>query len=100
MNRKERRRAGIKVPAKSYTMTDEQISKITEEARQQGIGESTVIVLYVSLLTLRDSGFGKKRLTEFTEEWFELLDSVQEGYLDFKDMIDTIKEETGFEIEI
>lgn len=100
MNRKERRKAGITTNVKTYTLNETQIQELKQEATREAVEQAMITVLYSSVMVLRDSGFGKKRLERFVEEWFELLDSVQEGYLDFKDMIDTIKEETGFEIEI
>lgn len=100
MNRKERRKKGVKLPAKTYTLNELQIQKLKNDAVTTAIEKAQVVVLYNTLLVLRDEyGFGKKRLESFTEQWFELLDGVQEGFLDFKDMIDTIEDETGFKIE-
>lgn len=100
MNRKQRRKAGIKVPAKSYNINLEQLEKIKQDATEEALKKASIIVLYNSFMVLRDNGYGKKRLERFAEDWFELFDSVQLGYLDFSDMINTIKEETGFEIKM
>lgn len=99
MNRKQRRKAGNKTPVKTYTLNGQQIEQLKYQATNEAINKSMVMVLYISIMTLRDNGFGKKRLERFVEDWFELLDGVQKDYLDFEDMINTIKEETGFEIE-
>lgn len=56
-------------------------------------------ILPFSLLILRDKfGFGKVRLDRFQEAFTELHDSVDKGYLNFKDMEDALKEETGLTV--
>lgn len=56
-------------------------------------------ILPFSLLILRDKfGFGKVRLDRFQEAFMELHDSVDKGYLNFKDMEDALKEETGLTV--
>lgn len=99
VNRKERRRAGITTNVKTYTLNETQIQELKQEATREAVEQAMITVLYSSIMVLRDSGFGKKRLERFVEDWFELFDSIQKDYLDFDDMIQTIKEETGFEIK-
>ena len=99
MNRQQRRKAGIETPVRTYTLNETQIEQLKQKATTDAIDKSMITVLYISIMTLRDNGYGRKRLERFVEDWFELLDGVQKDYLDFEDMIETIKEETGFEIE-
>lgn len=99
MNRKQRRKAGIETPVKTYTLNETQIQQLKQQATIDAIDKSMITVLYVSIMALRDNGYGKKRLEKFVTDWFELLDGIQKDYLDFDDMVETIKSETGFEIK-
>ena len=50
-------------------------------------------------MVLRDKfGFGKVRLDKFLKEFAELVDCVENDYVGFEDMIETIKDETGLVI--
>lgn len=50
-------------------------------------------------MVLRDEfGFGEKRIDKFITAYMELYNSISEGYLDLKDIIKTINEETGVKI--
>ena len=50
-------------------------------------------------MVLRDEfGFGEKRIDKFIAAYIELYDGIDEGYLDLKDIIKTINEETGVKI--
>lgn len=100
MNRQQRRKTGNKAPVKTYTLNEDQIQKLKDAAISEAIDRTIKIQLYTSIMVLRDyNGFGKKRLTEFTENWTEIMDSIQNDYLDYKDMIDVIEEETGLRLE-
>lgn len=99
MNRKQRRGAGIKSQIKTYTLNETQIEELKQQATSAAVDQAMITILYSSVMVLRDDGFGKKRLERFVENWFELFDSIQKDYLDFDDMIQTIKDETGFEIK-
>lgn len=66
--------------------------------REQDMNRSIVVVAYASMLYLRDKqGYGKKRLGDFIEGFAEILSDINYSYLDFEDIIHTIKEETGVE---
>lgn len=59
-----------------------------------------IVVLYTSILYLRDQkGYGKKRLGDFVEGFFEILEDISNDYLDFNDIFKVIKEETGIQIK-
>ena len=100
MNRKERRKRKIDTKVKTYTLTETELKKYKERAEAEAIDKSFVIQVYSSMMVLRDKGWGRKRLTEFVESVIELYDSVSKDYLDFVDMIETIEEETGININI
>ena len=52
-------------------------------------------VKMVTLLTLRNQGWGRKKLLRFNEEWNEILVNVSNGWLTLEDIADTIFDETG-----
>ncbi|QUY65111.1 hypothetical protein GUI37_06095 [Helcococcus kunzii] len=55
----------------------------------------------VPLLVLRDKyGFGAKRLTEFHEHMSTMIKDIEEGRIDFVDIITVLKDEVNFEIEL
>ncbi|MFL8968914.1 hypothetical protein ACKA04_02470 [Helcococcus kunzii] len=55
----------------------------------------------VPLLVLRDKyGFGAKRLTEFHKYMMTMVEDIEEGRIDFLDILTVLKEETGIEIEL
>lgn len=63
--------------------------------------ESTILTVYLSfaLLTARDVfGFGKERLARFASALIENLDSYDKGFISVGDALQTIKDETGFDL--
>lgn len=104
MNRKQRRKAGIKTKVPTYHFTQEQlhaeinkgIDKFREEIKDDVTDKALRVIAYVPLIVLRDKwGFGKKRLEKFLFEFAEQIDCLENKYVSFDDMIAAIKEETG-----
>lgn len=59
----------------------------------------TFVILLVS--TLRDElGFGEKRIQRVIDRFNQKAECIGENYLTWQDMIDTIREELGFELAI
>ena len=86
-----------------YQVTYKQIENYIEQGYKKGrydaIKEATELSMAVPMMILRDEfGFGGKRLVKFYEAFIDLYDSIDKKYLDLKDIIKTIKEETGIEI--
>lgn len=55
----------------------------------------------VPLLVLRDKyGFGARRLTDFHKHMMTMVKDIEEGRIDFLDILTVLKEETGLEIEL
>lgn len=107
MNRKQRRKAGIKTKVPTYNLTQEQlyceikkgVEEFRQELRTEAVDDALRVLAYVPLMVLRDKfGFGKTRLDKFLKEFAELVDCVENDYLGFEDMIETIKDETGLVI--
>lgn len=107
MNRKERRKAGIKTKVPTYRFTQEQlhaeinkgIDKFREEIRDDVTDKALRVIAYVPLIVLHDKWeFGKKRLEKFLYEFAEQIDCLENQYVSFDDMIEAIKDETGLVI--
>lgn len=104
MNRAERRKAQkAGQPVKKDPMISIKSSDITRmkrEATKEAAGVAFSLMLGLPAMVLRDKyGFGKTRLERFTDQVLELYDSFGRGYITLQDVLDTIQEETGVDIE-
>lgn len=72
------------------------------EAGSQNIKNMTFdTMLAMSLMVLRDEfDFGKKRLERFKDRFTQKATSLAGDYCTWLDIIDTIKDETGIDLEI
>lgn len=99
MNRHQRRKAGIKEKAKTYTLTDQQIRKLKEDAVKEASEKAFVAMLGLPLLTLRDEfDFEKDGLERFMDRLLLKYECFDKGYVSLEDLKQVIKEETGVEI--
>ena len=100
MNRAERRRnekAKTKNPV--YNIKSSDISRIKDDAVSEAVRQSTILMLSIPVMVLRDKyGFGSKRLDAFMEYTIDLFDSFVKEYITLEDLINTVKEETGVDI--
>lgn len=118
MNRQQRRREKRKEEKKDvvYNLTQNNIQAIHVEARKQAfqefklkqkelfneyakkaIDESFELSLGIFLLFLRDKhGYGGRRLRRSMEELVEYYNDWSKERFSIKDVVDTIKEETGY----
>lgn len=90
-----------KTPTYNVTFKDIEnyIQKGYEKGRKETIERASQLSMAVPIMVLRDEfGFGEKRIDKFIAAYIELYDSISEGYLDLKDIIKTINEETGVKI--
>lgn len=55
-------------------------------------------VKMISLLTLRNQGWGEKRLVKFNDDFNNILEDVSNGHLSLSDIADTIHKETGLRL--
>ena len=108
MNREQRRKAGIKTKTPTYNFTMQQINKMVEqkaykllkEKEDECVDNVMKIVTTVPLWVLRTKfGYGKERLARFIEEYNELIDSINKGYLNFDDINEALKNEVGTNIK-
>ncbi len=71
----------------------------TEEIREYLTDKVTRNVVMAAGLALRDElGFSKSRLERFYRKFTEINDDIAAGRLTYSDIMDTLKEETGFGI--
>lgn len=69
--------------------------------RDRDMRQSTILMLHIAMLYLRDKqGYGKKRLGDFVEGCFDILESISIDDINFKDIQDAIYEETGVKIDL
>ena len=61
--------------------------------------KSLIAVKMISLLVLRNRGFGSKRLVDFNNEFNEILGDVSEGRLSLTDILEVLQDETGLDLE-
>lgn len=104
MNRKQRRKAGIKKKVPTYNLTQEQFDNAVNARirakESEYINQLMQIVTTVPMWVLRTKyGYGRDRLNKFIIEFNELVDSINSGYLDFDDIITTLKEEVDIDIK-
>lgn len=85
MNREQRRKKAKK------NRKNDKISK----ADYYKVMNSINTVKMVSLLVLRNQGWGRTRISRFSENFNDLLMDVAQGHLSFVDIVETLEEETG-----
>ena len=102
MNRSDKRRQDrlLVKQTKTYTFTQAQIDKIKEDATMAATRRAFAIMLAMPMMVLRDQfGFGKKRLSVFTDKVFDIYEAYEEDRLSLVDMLKTIELETGVVIK-
>ena len=107
MNRAERRKSGIKKSVKTYTLNEEQIKQIKDDAVKEAIDTAFILMLGLPVMIIHDKYpqlmkkvvDGKGREERFTDLLLDLYDSVDRGYVSFEDLTQCLKEECGIEIE-
>jgi len=102
MNRSEKHRKDrlLVKQTKTYTFTQAQIDKIKEDATMAATRRAFAIMLAMPMMVLRDQfGFGKKRLSLFTDKVFDIYEAFEDDRLSLVDMHKTIELETGVVIK-
>ena len=60
---------------------------------------SLVATKMISMLVLRNRGFGHSRLKEFSDDFNEILQDVSDGRLSLTDILQVLKDETDLDLE-
>lgn len=80
---------------KVYTLTESEIRKIRQDAED----EAFVMLLGIPIMAARDVfGAGKVRLSRFLDIALGWYEGVVDGTVRIKDIVDTLKKETGLDI--
>ena len=99
MNRKERRKAGIKTPVRTYTLNEAQVEQLKQNVVEAAYKEAFKFLLCVPCLALRDKfGFGSKRLKTFIDASVFWLSEAYSGKIGTEEIEKALKEEVGFDI--
>lgn len=103
MNRKQRRAMGIKTRMPTITVTKEKYDADIEEARNKSTELSLILMLSIPVMVIHDkysllmkrNENGKSREERFFNLCMDYYESLKEGRVSFKDLIETVEEETG-----
>lgn len=99
MNRAQRRKAGINAKPKTYTLTDQQISRLKSDAVKEASEVAFVAMLGLPILTLRDEfDFEKENLERFMGRLMVKYECFDEGRVSLEDLKQAIKDETGLDV--
>lgn len=102
MNRAERRRAGKKGKVATYTLTQEQINRIKQEASKEAIDTAFTLMLALPLEVLKDKYWvksAKRRLPKFLDNVLSLYDSWNKGELTIEELREDLWEYGGIKLE-
>ena len=100
MNRQERRNSKNKDKPKTFVLNENQIKALKNEAVKEASNKAFILMLGLPLIVLRDSfGFGRERLSRFMDGLLYQYDSFDSGYVSLEDLLKTVEEETGIEVE-
>ena len=77
----------------------EKTPKFSQTMKRYKSNKTVLFLMAAVLKTLRDKhGFGAVRLQQFSTEILKQLEMQHEGYVTYKDILDMIAEETGFDV--
>lgn len=77
----------------------EKTPKFSQTMKRYKSNQTVLFLMAAVLKTLRDKhGFGAVRLQQFSTEILKQLEMQYEGYVTYKDILDMIADETGFDV--
>ena len=106
MNRKERRKQGIKEKPKTITITADYLEKLKKEISVDATETAFEYMLCIPLIILHDH-YGRLNRKEIDgvcreERFFDLcldqFESFSKKYVSLNDMAEAVKAETGFDV--
>lgn len=111
MNREQRRKQKkshqkLTKTQKFYTVSDEKIEEIKQNAKKEAIDEAFVLMLGLSVMTISDhihdlykvKGYEKCREERFTDYVLQLWKEYQEGIFTLQEVLECLKDECGLTI--
>jgi hypothetical protein len=93
---------------KFYTVSDEKIAEIKENAKKEAIEDAFILMLGLSVMTISDhihdlykvKGYEKCREERFTDYVLKLWDEYNEGIFTLQEVLECLKDECGLVIEL
>lgn len=116
MNRKQRRQQQktnknlqkSEKTEKFYTVSDEKIAEIKENAKKEAISEAFILMMGLSVMTISDhihdlwkvKGYDKCREERFTDYVLKLWDEYNEGIFTLEEVLECLHDECGLTITL
>ncbi len=94
MNRQERRKR-----ARKGKKMQERSNKRINSVEYEHIMATFNVAKLASMLSLRDKGYGKKRLMEFSDKFNMILTDISAANLATLDIVKVLEDETGISLE-
>ena len=73
--------------------------KMKQRRRDETTLNSLAATKMISMLALRNKGFGHSRLKEFSDDFNVILQDVSDGRLGLTDILEVLKDETDLDLE-
>lgn len=81
---------------RSRQTPQEKLAKAREKGKREAMDLAAECVMYVMLYILKDKrGLSDEELTEHAADYRYVIDSINNGYLTWQDIRDTLKEDYG-----
>lgn len=99
MNRAERRKNAVTTKPRTYVLTEDQITKLKQEAANEATRKAFLMFMSIPVMVLHDKfGFGKLRLTRFMDYALIWLDSVQNNETTVSELVKIAETECGIRV--
>jgi len=73
--------------------------KMKQRRRDETTLNSLAATKMISMLALRNKGFGHSRLKEFSDDFNVILQDVSDGRLGLTDILEVLKDETDLDLD-
>lgn len=99
MNRAERRRNAVTSKPKTYVLTEDQITKLKQEAAFEATRRAFLMFMAIPIMVLHDKfGFGRQRLERFLDYALIWFDSVQNNETPLVELVKIAEKECGIKV--
>ena len=100
-NRKQRRKSKNTIKKEpTYTLRKSDIERIKKEQTSKAVDVAFTLLLGIPVMVLHDkNGFQPDQLEAFVSDILSLYDSYEKGYIELNDIRQTLKDETGVELD-